>query len=294
MEMNKFLLIVKNKKQTVFTFVLLCFVFAGILTVVQPFMYKTESKILVYQENIDPYAMTKSGQYLSSLLTSVITTSSFYEEVVNSGYNINVFYFSSNKSERMKIWENTVEPIVVDDSGVFRVDVYHPDRYQSKQIAQAINYVLKTKHKAYHGAGGNVTIKIIDTPISSNFPVRPRFILNLFIGVMSGVVLSFLYIYLFPESRYDIRIFPKKKIRKKKNEEKQDIDNTRKIKRDVQRVLNAQLEFNKNESMRHGDDFQPDKQRSKAQNKTEFTFDEDDIEREGSMSNVIGFSNLGN
>jgi capsular polysaccharide biosynthesis protein len=190
-----------------------------IVSFAQPLKYSSESRLLVVQnfpEETDPYAISKSNEYLTSILSKVISSNLFYEDIMDSGFLINRDYFSKNNNTKkeMKNWRKTVYAKPISDSGIIDIKVYHQNKEQLAQIANAINFILKSKHNFYHGAGNNITIKIIDKPIISTWPTKPNVLLNVIIAFIFALVLSLSYIYLFPEKKYDIRLWPKKKNKK--------------------------------------------------------------------------------
>ncbi|MEK7557601.1 MAG: Wzz/FepE/Etk N-terminal domain-containing protein [Patescibacteria group bacterium] len=219
MELFEFINILKNRKQTVLAIVLLTLLLVMVFTLIQPFKYGATLKVLVIQNfsaNIDPYTASKSNEYLSNVLARVIYSNSFYNNILASGFNVDKNYFLGDVEKQMKKWAKTINAKVINDSGIINVNVYHSSRIQAKQIAKSISYILQTKHTLYHGGGNNVKVQIIDEPIVSRFPVKPNIILNLTLGLIIGLFLSFSYIYLFPEERFDvIRLFEKSKKRKR-------------------------------------------------------------------------------
>jgi len=214
MERDNFFNLIIAKKQTIAVIVAILFLIAGIFTAVQPFEYRTSSKLLVIQNfgtNIDPYAASKSNEYLSGILAEVIYSNSFFSKTLESGFNIDKIYFNGSARKQMKKWGKTVSAKSVADTGIISIDVYHPDRAQAEQISQAIIFTLQSKHTLYHGYGDKVAIKIIDKPLTSDRPVKPNFIFNLAGAIVFGLFFSFIYIYLFPERKYDLRFWPRKK-----------------------------------------------------------------------------------
>ena len=218
MELNYYINLLKNRKQTVLAIVLLFLFLTAIFTVVQPFKYSSGSQLLIIQnfsKNTDPYTASKSNEYLSNILARVILSNSFYNNVLTSGFNINKNYFSGSAKEQMKKWDNTVSANAINDSGIIALTVYHSDRDQAEQIARAIGYTLQTKHTIYHGGGDNVNIKIIDEPITSNYPIKPNLIMNFILALVVGFIFSLIYIYLFPEEKFNIKLMPEKKKKSK-------------------------------------------------------------------------------
>ena len=145
----------------------------------------------------------------SAFLAKVISSNSFYENVLNSGYYVNKNYFGQTIKAQMKIWSKTVSAKAVNGTGIISLDVYHTDRSQAEMIARAVAYTLQAKNGLYHGGGDNVSIKIIDEPITSNYPVKPNIIFNFSLALVLGLIFAGMYIYLFPEEKYNIKLSPK-------------------------------------------------------------------------------------
>jgi len=213
MEVNDYLLLIKRKKQTIFSLILIFLIIAIIFSFSDQLKYRAKEKVLVVQNyiGIDPYAFSKSNEYLSNLLSQVVSSNSFFNRVMNSGYSIDKNYFSGDINKKMKIWSKTVEARSLNDSGIIEINVYHPDKYQLEQIAQGIGFILKTQNQYYHGGGESVSIKVIDEPIISKWPVKPNLPLNISLAILFGLVFSLSFIYIFPEKKYDLRVLPKRK-----------------------------------------------------------------------------------
>jgi len=200
MEIKEFSDLISERKLTVLMIVLAVSAITAVLTFVQPLKYEAKSKLLVVASakgTVDPYALARSNVYLSNVFANIISTDQFYREVVNSGYDINQDYFAGNNYEqRMKIWNRTVKAKAINDTGFISMSVLHPDKYQLEQIARAVNYILKTRNKEYHDVLDGATIRIVDEPMISGWPVKPDIILNLSLGIIFGFILSLSYIYL--------------------------------------------------------------------------------------------------
>ncbi|MFA6393739.1 MAG: hypothetical protein WCW25_02620 [Patescibacteria group bacterium] len=216
--------LIKRKKGTIITLVLLLLIFGLGGSLIRGFKYGADSKILVYQKfpaGTDIYSINRSNEYLSSVLAEVVKSDSFYGEVLQSGFNINEEYFSEEKNNKdiLKKWGETAEARPGLDSGMINISVFHPNRAEAEKIARAINFVLVTKNQNYHGGGENVVLKVIDKPAVSDWPVRPNLPLNLSLAFIIGLVIAFTYIYLFPEEKYDLSFWPKGKTNRRKNYE---------------------------------------------------------------------------
>jgi capsular polysaccharide biosynthesis protein len=223
--------LIKRKKGTIITLVLLFLIFGLGGSLIQGFKYGAESKILVYQKfpaGTDIYSINRSNEYLSSVLAEVVKSDSFYGEVLQSGFNINEEYFNEEKNNKdiLKKWGETAFARPAIDSGMINLSVFHPDRGEAEKIARAVNFVLVTKNQNYHGGGENVVLKVIDKPAVSDWPVRPNLPVNLSLAFIIGLVLALTYIYLFPEEKYDLSFWPayrsgrpKRKTNRRKNYE---------------------------------------------------------------------------
>lgn len=201
MELNDFINLVSRQRKTIFGIIAI-FILLGVgVIAVQRFKYSSVSQLLVVQEysqNVDAYTASKSNEYLSSVLASVVTSNSFFSKVLESGFDIDANYFGSNPKDQMKQWTKTVTAKSINDSGIISVSVYHPDRLQAEKIDRAVNYVLMTQNTAYHGSGDSVKVRLIDQPITSNFPVKPNIFLTIGIAIVLGFIAGLIYIYLTP------------------------------------------------------------------------------------------------
>jgi len=244
MNIQEYINVLKQKKQTVFSSVALFLVFAVILTVIQPFKYGSETKILVVQKNqygVDPYQVNKANEYVSAVLADVITSNSFFNEVINSGFAVNRNYFPARLEDQSKEWKKTVKANS-SNRGIITLSVFHKDKYQADQIIRAINVALKDKHAFYHGSGDNIEIRIIDQPFTSELPVKPNVVLNLVFGILFGLLFALTYVYLFPEDKYNLRLWPRRKSKRRYNEA-QEMDFDRNINRSRDYDEAQDLEF---------------------------------------------------
>jgi capsular polysaccharide biosynthesis protein len=209
MNINQYFSLLGNKKQTI-AFIMVIFLSIAILvSAFQPFNYGSSLKLLTINtfKETDPYTASKSNEYLSNLLSQIVSTNSFFEKVKNSSSNIDKSHFGGDQRKQMKKWNKTVKAKGLGDTGMIAVDVYHTDPAQAAEIARSVAYVLQTEHANYHGFGQSIQIKMIDEPITSSFPVKPNIILNLSLALIFGILFSLAYVYLFPEERYDLKVF---------------------------------------------------------------------------------------
>ncbi len=209
MEYKQFVNLVSQRKLTVFIITVVFLLAVTLVTFLQPLRYSATSTLLVVQNygpNTDAYNVSRSNQFLSNLLAQVVYTDSFYEKVMESGYNINKNIFSADTNQRKRQWQNMVYTHAIADTGMITVKTYYQDKAMADKINQAIDYILMTKNSQYHGLGDNVKIKVINDSTLSDLPVKPNIVLNLILGLIAGLAASLYFIYLFPAQKFKIKI----------------------------------------------------------------------------------------
>jgi len=173
-------------------------VLALIISLFQPFQYAASTKILIIQKqdrNLDAYTATKSAERIGKNLTSIMYTSSFYNEVIESNSTIKS-KFSTDSRERRKEWEKNVKAVVVPETGIIEITAYDVDRAHASQLVRNIAYVLVNKGADYHGGGADVAIKIVDDVFISKFPVKPNIALNTLLAVVIGFLFGSAFVVL--------------------------------------------------------------------------------------------------
>lgn len=180
------------------------------ITLLQPIRYSAESRILITQNRgpVDPYVITKTNEYVTKVLSNVVTSDLFFKEVINTDYHINPNYFPIEQTARKEKWLKTVTVMASNDSGIMIIKILHRDKKEAGQIAEAVNYLLKMKSGEYHGIGSAVEIKVLDPPMVSEWPVEPPIVFNLVLSLVLGIILALAYVYFLPEQNYDLKFFP--------------------------------------------------------------------------------------
>lgn len=222
MKGSEFLSLISRKKQTIFSIMVLFLLLVMVLTFVQPFRFRSESRLLVVQsagQGIDPYQVNKANEYIAEVLSKVVPTNSFFSQVLNSGFNIDRGYFPDDPKKMLKKWQDTVFARPSTKGGIITVSVLHTDKNQADQIIRAVNQVMEAGHGAYHGNAEAVSIRVIDQPFTSELPVKPNVPLNVGLAFAFGLIFALSYIYIFPEEAYDLRLLPRRKKRYRYDEE---------------------------------------------------------------------------
>lgn len=167
-------------------------VLAAFFTLLKPFEYSAAMKFLVWQKGLsylDPLAQARATERTSKSLGALIKTQVFMEEVLNSGFLIDLD-LPYDEAKKRKIWENKIETQVDQDTGILKVTVYDTHPHQAQILAQAIGEIL-TKKISYFYPGEELTIKMVEEPLTSKYPTRPNLVLNLggalVFGVLAGI-----------------------------------------------------------------------------------------------------------
>jgi len=191
--------IIKKKQSIIWWWLIGILAVATLVSFIQPLKYSAESQVLVvpdYRQTTDPYQISKTNEYLSSLLAQVTYSSSFFEATAKPEYQIDATYFGNTSKKRMNKWQKTIEVKALNDSGIISVKAYHPDKQQAEKLVRAINYNLITKNNFYHGLGDKVVLKVIDEPLVSLWPAKPNLPVNFALAFILGLLLGLIHIYL--------------------------------------------------------------------------------------------------
>ena len=156
-----------------------------------PLEYSSTMRLLVIQKQsaqTDPYTAIKAAESLSDNLAQIIYTTSFYDKVMASKFNIDQSYFKTDERARRKQWSDMISTSVTRQSGLLVVTVYHKDPDQASQICRAIAFVLTTDGWQY--VSSDLQIKLVDDPLQSRWPTRPNLPANAVTGFVLGAVVG--------------------------------------------------------------------------------------------------------
>lgn len=202
--------LIRSEWRTLALITIVVFLISLIATMVQPFEYQATVSILVMQKSsfsIDAYSASKSEERIAQKLSQVVYSSTFFNQVMNSSYNIDQSYFPEDEQKSRKKWNKTVETSVPSGFSTLNIAVYNTDPNQALQMSQAVSYVLTANQSDYLGIG-DVELRILNAPLVSKYPVRPHIILNIVLGLVGGFILGIVYIILSYNPKRDSFNFP--------------------------------------------------------------------------------------
>ena len=194
----KYISKLKLNKSLIFKITLVVVVLVVVISLFMPQYYRAQAKLLIIQKqslSVDAYLAAKSAEKVGKVLSEVVYSSSFFDEVWQAGFNIGDDWGETARA-RKKIWQQRVELNSIPQTSLIEINTYHVDRVSAEQLSQAMIYVLTEKGEQYHGGGDQVEIKLVDRPIVSKYPVKPNLILNAIMALLVGLVISFVFVYL--------------------------------------------------------------------------------------------------
>lgn len=166
---------------------------ASLISFISPFEYKATTGLLILPKatvGLDAYSAIKTSERIGENLATIVHTSSFFDKLADTGYNIDFSYFNQESKNKLKIqWGNMVSAYVIYNTGLLYVDVYHEDQEQAIFIAQAISNILISQNDEYLAHEGFVEVKMVDEAIVSERPVKPNFVRNALLGFFASFFL---------------------------------------------------------------------------------------------------------
>ncbi len=183
---------------TVIMFGLLGLVLALIISFLQSPQYSSTVRLLILQDvgsGVDAYTASRAEERIADNLSTLIYTSTFFDQVLTSGFSIDENIFPQDDSKRRKQWGKMVDATVARGSGLLSVTVYHTNVEQAQQIVRAVGHVL-TQRVGEYTSGGAVSVTLVDDPLNSRWPVKPNVLVNFLSGLILGGFVGVAYVLL--------------------------------------------------------------------------------------------------
>lgn len=183
----------KKKWKIVLFFAILFAILSSVVSLLFSLEYRADAQVYVISKSrygVDPYTVIKSAERVGENLVQLTKTNDFYNKVMEQpGYNLDKSNFVDvSERTKRKRWQKTVATSVVYGTGVINIMAYHTDPAMAKKYAGATADTLAAQGWQY--VGGDVTIKVVNDPIASRFPMRPNIVLNIILGFGLGLILS--------------------------------------------------------------------------------------------------------
>lgn len=137
--------------------------------------YTSEVQILVIQKYTltDSYTAAKSAEKVSQNLGEVIKTSVFLDDVIATGKVDLTDITKLPEDEKRKAWAKKLSTEIDSNAPILKITAYDPDRSRAEAIATTVAQVLIDKGGDYHGAPDTISLKVVDTALTSNTASSP-------------------------------------------------------------------------------------------------------------------------
>jgi len=165
--------------------------------------YSSEITVLVVQKYTltDSYTASKSAEKIATNLAEVIGTSTFLDAVINeAGVDLSDV-LSLSEAQKRKSWKQMVETEVVPRTSMLRIVAHDADPRRAEDITNSVATILVENGGDYHGAADTVTLKIVDTALTSDRPVRPNLLMNGLAAAVFGAAAGLVIVLLKPSKR---------------------------------------------------------------------------------------------
>lgn len=159
--------------------------------------YSSQMKVLVVQKYTltDSYTAAKSAEKVAQNLGTVVQTSMFLTQVVESGQVNLSSLVLMNEQDKRKAWAKKVEVNVTRGQSIMELTAYDPDAVRVQQLIEAVVSTLLDNGASYHGAPDTIELRVVDTALTSKRPARPS-VSGYSVGAgLLGVVLGALYLF---------------------------------------------------------------------------------------------------
>ena len=173
---------------TIVSFAFLGLIIALLASFLQPLRYSSTVRLLILQENassLDAYTASRSTERLAENLATIVYTTSFFDQVVSAGFDIDQSVFPDREDKKRKTWGKMVSASVSRGNGLLTVSVFHTNTDQAQQIVNAVAYVL-TQRASDYLSGSDVSVRVVDSALNSRWPARPNIPANTFSGLVLG------------------------------------------------------------------------------------------------------------
>jgi capsular polysaccharide biosynthesis protein len=180
--------ILKHEWRTIFFITGGALALSLIFSLVQPFQYSAKTRILVIPSGsgLDAYSALKSAEAIGENIAQIIYTTSFFDKVVQNNSSIKNIW-STDENKKRKQWEKMIRAEVIYGTGMVDITVYHKDKEQASMLASTIADVLSKEGRNYFGMPG-LQITMVSSPLLSKYPVKPNILLNVFMGLLLGLL----------------------------------------------------------------------------------------------------------
>lgn len=197
MNENKWLVLAKYNYKTILLTGLLASALSFLFLVTTQYNFRAGSDLLIVQNQngfTDYYALSKSADYLTSVLVESAYSEKFISEIKNTNL-VSAAFLPTNKLDALKKWERMVKISRNPNLGIVHVEVFGEDQKQVTDISNAVIQVMTTKNSLFLGSGQNIDVRVLSGPTWEKNPSIGNIILAVIGGFVIGFLLALLWIF---------------------------------------------------------------------------------------------------
>ena len=197
MTVEKALYIAKNRAKSIVLIGMLVGALSFLFLVTTQANFKSSSDLLVVQNQngfSDYYALSKSADYLSSILVESIYSEKFLDEVQNINPAVTGI-LPTDQKDRLEKWSKIVKVGKTSNLGLLHIEVFGDTQKQVSDTSEAILTVLTTKNFSFLGRGQDLDIRVMSGPIAEKNPTLGEIALSIVGGIIIGMLISFMWNY---------------------------------------------------------------------------------------------------
>ncbi len=169
----------------------------GGLSLLVPHAYSADSQILIISRDksgLDPFSQTKLAERIGENLSGIVQTEDFFNKVMEqAGTSFDKSRWT-NLDERTlrKYWQRDVQGQMVYGTSLLRITVYGPTKAEAENLSGAVTQTLVSR--AWEYIGGDVSLKVVNSPLVSRFIARPNLPVNTAVGFVLGMCLAAMWV----------------------------------------------------------------------------------------------------
>ena len=198
MKIREFIQLLGDKKGMVMLFgvLLAALTFWGAIIANKNFQARADVLIVQNQNGYsDYYALSRSADYLSQVLTESIYSERFIQKVAEKNIvNIDNM-LPKDKSEKLKKWNQMVEVTKKSDTGILSIETYGVTPTEAIQTSEAVLKVLTEDYYIFLGRGQDLDVRVLSGPILEKTFGTLSLAFIIFGGFVIGCLLAVMWFY---------------------------------------------------------------------------------------------------
>ena len=160
--------------------------------------FQARADVLIVQNQngySDYYALSRSADYLSQVLTESIYSERFIQKVAEKNIvNIDNM-LPKDKSEKLKKWNQMVKVNKKSDTGLLSIETYGDTPTEAVQTSEAVLKVLTEDYYIFLGRGQDLDVRVLSGPILEKTFGTLSLVFIIFGGFLIGCLLAVMWFY---------------------------------------------------------------------------------------------------